>query len=68
MRIIFTKHCMVRMKERGVSKDEVLEVIRDPSFTKEVGVGRVKSRKMVEDRMVHVISKRTAGAVIITCY
>ena len=69
MRIIFTKHSIIRMRERKISRKEILEVIHNPQFTEEIEFGRVKSGRAIGGRAIRVISKRIVkGIIIITCY
>lgn len=62
--IIFTKHTLIRMKERKISKKEIKDTIANPKFLKRDSHKIIANKKNIEV----VFIKENSKIIIITCY
>lgn len=62
--IIFTKHTLIRMKERKISRKEIKDAITNPEFLKRDSYKIIANKKNVEV----VFTKKNSKIIIITCY
>lgn len=69
MLIDYTAHALARMTERGVSRDEVVQVIAKPLRTVEAAQGRVEFQGMLEratrPMLLRVIAERGDDALTV---
>ncbi len=67
MNIIFAKHAEEQMKERGISKDEVINTIKYPEKTIKSS-DRYYARKKVSMGIIEVVYIREKYIKVITVY
>ncbi|WP_457550515.1 DUF4258 domain-containing protein [Archaeoglobus sp.] len=69
MKIKFIEHALERMKERGITKEEVIKAISEPDY---VGKGygeREVAQKLIDGKLLRVIYERHGDEIIvITAY
>ncbi len=66
--IVFTRHALERMKQRNITKEEVLAAIRE-SGAKQDGLGHLVAQREVDARLLRVFYvERDETLVVITAY
>lgn len=66
--IAFTRHALERMKQRNITKEEVLAAIREPG-AKQDGLGHLVAQREVDARLLRVFYvERDETLVVITAY
>jgi hypothetical protein len=65
MRIIFLPHALDRMRQFGISEDEVRAVLDEPSEEGEANMGRSFSQKLVGNRLMRVVYNKSADEVVV---
>ena len=64
--IAFDEHSLVRMAERGVSEDEVIEVLKEPERTDlRTTPSRLRFRKLLGGRSVDVVFEHDPTQVVV---
>jgi len=67
--IIFTKHSLLKLRHRGISKDLVVAALASPDFISDSRCGRAICFKKFRKLYLKVVFKREAGdTVVITQY
>lgn len=67
--IIFSQHALDQMKRRGISRQEVLEVIHNTSVKKSSYRGRKLLRMKRNDKILEVVTKQEGiKTIVITAY
>ncbi len=63
---ILTTHVKQRMKERGISEAEVIEVLNDPEFSYPGSAGESNYIKTINERKIRVVfeSKKNKKIII----
>ncbi len=67
MEIIFTEHAKERMKKRNITKEEIIETIKNPDKTKKIG-GKYSSQKNIGRANIEVVYEKEKYIKIITSY
>lgn len=65
MSIKFTKHALERMKIRNLSKEEILEIIKNPDSIVKDAYGNNIAQKLKSDFFIRVFFRRNNGDIII---
>ncbi|MBA2692563.1 MAG: DUF4258 domain-containing protein [Rubrobacter sp.] len=65
MRIIFLPHALDRMRQFGISEDEVRAVLDEPSEEGEANMVRSFSQKLVGNRLMRVVYNKSADEVVV---
>ena len=70
MPIKFTKHALQRIKKRNISKDEILDAIKNPDFLTEDLYGNIIAQKIIDKQQLLRVFYSSEGEVkiIITAY
>ncbi len=69
MKIKFIEHALERMKERGITKDEVINAISKPDYVEKGYGGREVAQKLIDGKLLRVIYERHGDEIIvITAY
>lgn len=69
MKITFIEHALERMKERRITKDEVINAISEPDHVGKGYGGREVSQKHIDGKLLRVIYERHGDEiVVITAY
>ena len=64
--VAFDEHALTRMSERGVSEEEVLEVLRSPDQTGlPTQPNRFRHRKMLAGRSVDVVFEHDPTQIVV---
>ena len=67
--IVFISHALERIKERGISKDLVIEALTNPDKVEEGYFGRKVAQKVVDEKLIRVIYEEHEDEIIvITAY
>lgn len=66
--IIYTKHAIKRIKERGISKSDIEKVIKNPDHIQRDN-NRIIANKKVNKRTLEIVFiKEDRKTIILTCY
>ncbi len=65
MRIAFLPHALDRMRQFGISEDEVRAVLDEPDEEGEANMGRSFSQKLVGNRLMRVVYNKSADEVVV---
>lgn len=69
MKIKFIEHALERMKERGITKDEVINAINEPDYVGKGYGNREVAQKLIDGKLLRVIyEKHGDEIVVITAY
>jgi hypothetical protein len=64
--VAFDEHALTRMTERGVTEDEVLEVLRNPDATGlPTQASRFRSRKRLAGRLIDVVFEHDPTQLVV---
>jgi uncharacterized DUF497 family protein len=67
--LIFTRHARQRMRERGISVNEIKEALAAPDILKDAFLDRRIAVKYLKDRALEVVFfKKGRAFIIITAY
>jgi len=55
MRIVFSKHAETRLRERGIKKEQVIEIIEFPEYTIKRSNNEIEAYKKISGRMLKVV-------------
>lgn len=67
MEIIFTEHAKERMKKRGITEDEVIQVVKNPDKTRTVS-GNYYAQKNIGRANIEVAYEKDKYIKVITIY
>lgn len=66
--IIFTRHAITRMKERGILRKDIEKVIKNPDYIQRDN-NRVIANKKLNQKILEIIFvKENTKTIILTCY
>ena len=65
MEVIFSIHALERMEERGIGKEEVLDVLRTPDYSIVTFKDRKIAIKVINFKTFQVVFKEEMGKIII---
>lgn len=69
MKIKFIEHALERIKERGITKDEVIDAISEPDYVGKGYGGREVAQKLTDGKLLRVIYEKHGDEIIvITAY
>ena len=68
MVIIFTKHLLERMLQRGINKETVIEILRSPDTVKDSFENRKIAIKNMDKKWNVVFVKEKEKIVVLTVY
>jgi len=54
MSIKFTKHALQRIKKRNISKDEIIDTIKNPDLLKKELYGNFVAQKIIKKQLLRV--------------
>ena len=67
MKIIFTKHAILRMKKRKITKDEVINAIKYPENTSKKE-GKFYAQKNIDRANIETVYEKDKYIKVITVY
>ncbi len=69
MKIKFIEHALERMKERGITEDEVINAISEPDYVGKGYGDREVAQKLINGKLLRVIYEKHGDEIIvITAY
>ncbi len=67
--IIFIQHALDRLKERGISEELVIEVIRNPDNIDTKSEGRKIAQKLIKGKLLRIVfDDKEESIVVISAY
>ncbi|NJE08907.1 DUF4258 domain-containing protein [Thermococcus sp. M39] len=63
--IVFIPHALERMKERGISKELVVEALANPDKVGEGYFGRKVAQKVIDGKLIRVIYEEHEDSIIV---
>ena len=67
MEIIFTKHALLRMKKRKITKDEIINSIKHPENTSKKE-GKLYIQKNIDRANIEIVYEKDKYIKVITAY
>ncbi len=66
--IVFTKHAITRMKERGILKRDIEKVIKNPDYIYRDNHRVIENKKLNKKTLEIVFIRENTKTIILTCY
>lgn len=66
--IIFTKHAINRLKERGILKSDIVKALENPDYIKRDNNRIIANKKLNKKTLELVFVKENHKTIILTCY
>jgi len=66
--IIFTKHAINRVKERGILKRDILKVLENPDYIKRDNKRIIANKKLNKETLEIIFVRENNKTIILTCY
>lgn len=66
--IIFTKHAIDRMRERGILRKDIEKVIKNPDYIQRDNNRVIANKKLNKKTLEVVFIKENTKTIILTCY
>lgn len=66
--IIFTKHAIIRMRERGILRKDIEKVIKNPDYIQRDNNRIIVNKKLNKKTLEVVFIKGDTKTIILTCY
>ena len=63
--ITFIQHALDRLKERGISEELVIEVIRNPDNVDSEIEGRKIAQKLIKGKLLRIIYDDEEGSIVV---
>jgi len=63
--IIFIRHALDRLKERGISEELVIEVIRDPDNADAEGERRKIAQKLIKGKLLRIVYEDEEESIVV---